>query len=371
MRFGLSFLPDCSPKTRAPADYYEDVLALSRLADQAGLDYVKMTEHYLHPYGGYCPSPLTFLAAVAAQTARIRLMTGCVLPVFHHPVQLASHISMVDAISNGRVEVGFARAYLPYEFSTFQVPMDGSRARFEATVNAVDRLLTEEHVDEATEFFAFQDATVLPRPVQQPRPPFWIAAVQTPASFVRIGEMGHGLLITPSGTSFNPALVELYRESFRRHHPHEQPRVAASLPVLVADTDQEARRIADPYLGRYLEVWSSALAKWESTVSTDYANYTGIGHSISAMTAKDMRIFGSAVVGSPAQVIDRIGRFQEQAHADVLLLQTDFGGLGGTDAQRSLDAFVSSVMPALNGQPDGPDPADGREPALAQGSPTP
>ena len=367
MRFGLSFLPDCSPDTMSPKDYYDDVLSLSRAADQAGLDYVKMTEHYLHPYGGYCPSPLTFLAAVAAQTSRVRLMTGCVLPVFHHPVQLASHISMVDGISGGRVEVGFARAYLPHEFSTFQVPMDGSRARFEATVHAVDRLLREEHVDQDTPFFSFRDATVLPRPVQRPRPPFWIAAVRTPESFVRIGELGHGLLITPSGTSFDGTLVDLYRESFLRHHPGRQPQIAASLPVLIADSEQEARRIADPYLANYIKVWSSALTSWDSTVSTDYKDYTGSGHIIGTMTAKDMRASGSAVVGSPEQAIDRLGRFQEQVHADVLLLQTDFGGLGGADARRSLDAFVTSVMPALAGTTAAAAAGAGPELAVAHG----
>ena len=369
MRFGLSFLPDCSPDSMSPVDYYRDVLELSRLADEAGLDYVKMTEHYLHPYGGYCPSPLTFLAAVAAQTERIRLMTGCVLPVFHHPVQLASHISMVDAISDGRVEVGFARAYLPYEFSTFQVPMDGSRERFEATLHAVDRLLSEEHVDQDTPFFSFKDATVLPRPVQRSRPPFWIAAVRTPASFVRIGELGHGLLITPSGTSFDGKLVDLYRESFLRHHPGGTPRIAASLPVLIGDTGQEARRIADPYLSNYIKVWSSALTSWDTTVSADYKDYTGSGHIIGTMTAKDMRASGSAVVGSPEQVIDGLGRFQEQVHADVLLLQTDFGGLGGTDARRSLDAFVTSVMPALGGTAAGTVADAGPELSLAHGRP--
>lgn len=363
MRFGLSFLPDSSPDTKSPSDYYDDVLDLSSLADEAGLDYVKMTEHYLHPYGGYCPSPLTFLAAVAARTSRIRLITGCVLPVFHHPIQLASLISMVDAVSRGRVEVGFARAYLPYEFEAFQVPMDGSRARFEATIAAVGRLLTEEHVDEDTPFFSFRDATVLPRPVQRPRPPFWIAAVQTPKSFVRIGELGHGLLITPSGTSFDTTLVDLYRESFLEHHPGRQPQVAVSVPVLVAETDQQARRIADPYLSRYIEVWSSALTSWDSAVSTDYANYTGSGHAVSAMTAKDMRASGTAVVGSPAQVADRLGRFAEQVHADVLLLQADYGGLGGDDARRSLELFASSVLPAFDGGPTGDDaePATARE----------
>lgn len=347
MRFGLSFLPDLSPQTRSATEYYDDIIELSAMADESGFDYVKMTEHYLHPYGGYCPSPLTFLAAVAARTRQIRLMTGCVLPVFHHPIQLASHIAMVDALSAGRLEIGFARAYLPYEFEAFEVPMDGSRARFEATINAVDRLLTSENVDEVTPFFQFRNATVLPRSTQRPRVPFWIAAVQTPASFVRIGEMGHGLLITPSGTSFDHSLVDVYRESFRKNHPDREPQVAASVPILVAGTDQEARRIADPYLATYLEVWSSALTSWESKVSTDYANYTGAGHAIGAMTAKDMRVSGSAVVGSPEHVIDRLGRFQEQVGADVLLLQCDFGGLGGSESRQSIEYFTTQVRPKL------------------------
>ncbi len=101
MFHGLSLLPDCVPETKAPHDYFRDVLLLSRLADQGGMSHVKMTEHYLGGYGGYCPSPLAFLSAVAAATSRIRLMTGCVLPVFHHPIRLASEAAMVDAISGG------------------------------------------------------------------------------------------------------------------------------------------------------------------------------------------------------------------------------------------------------------------------------
>ncbi|WP_162824114.1 LLM class flavin-dependent oxidoreductase [Peterkaempfera bronchialis] len=345
MRFGLSFLPDSTPATKAPTAYYDEVLELARYGDQAGFDYVKMTEHYLHPYGGYCPSPLTFLTAVAAQTRNIRLITGCVLPVFHHPVQLASLIAMVDAISNGRLEIGFARAYLPHEFVSFDVPMDGSRARFEATVAAVHRLLTEEKVSEETPFFTLRDATVLPRPTQQPRPPFWIAAVQTPASFRRIGELGYGLLITPTGRDFDTSMVELYRESFAAHHPGERARVMASMPLVVADTDQEARAIADPHLNRYLQVWGSALESWDETVSSDYAQYTGLAASIRTLTAKDLRANGSAIVGSPEHVVEQIGRFQERTHADGLLWQADFGDFGGAAAMRSTELFADKVRP--------------------------
>lgn len=345
MRFGLSFLPDSEPGTKAPTDYYREVLDLCRLGDEAGLDYVKMTEHYLHPYGGYCPSPLTFLAAVAAQTRDIRLITGCTLPVFHHPVKLASYIAMVDAISHGRLEIGFARAYLPHEFETFGVPMDGSRARFEATIAAVDRLLTEVDVTEDTPYFAYRNATVLPRPTQSPRPPFWVAAVQTRASFQRIGELGHGLLITPTGREFDTSLLDLYRDTFRTHHPGSRPRVMASMPLLVAETDQAAREIADPYLNRYLDVWASALESWDNTVSTDYAQYTGLGSVVRTMTAKDVRATGTAVVGSPAHVVDTIGRFVERTGADGLLWQVDFGGMGGEPATRSVRLFLDEVRP--------------------------
>lgn len=345
MLFGLSFLPDAEPATKSPTAYYEEVLELSRFGDELGLDYIKMTEHYLHPYGGYCPSPLTFLAAVAAQTRDIRLITGCVLPVFHHPVQLASLISMVDAVSGGRLEIGFARAYLPHEFVSFDVPMDGSRARFDATVAAVHRLLTEEKVSEQTPFFTLRDATVLPRPTQSPRPPFWIAAVQTPTSFRRIGELGYGLLITPTGRDSDAEMVDIYRASIAEHHPELEPRIMASMPLVVAESDQQARAIADPHLNRYLEVWVSALETWNETVSSDYAQYTGLAASIRTLTAKDLRADGSAIVGSPDHVAEQIGRFQERIGADGLLWQADFGGFGGAAALRSTELFAEKVRP--------------------------
>ena len=107
-----------------------------------------MTEHYLKPYGGYSPSPLMFLAAAAAQTKSIRLMTGGIQASFHHPIQLAAEAAQLDAISNGRLELGFARAFLPYEFEAFGIDLDSSKARFQQTIDATVRLLAEESVSE-------------------------------------------------------------------------------------------------------------------------------------------------------------------------------------------------------------------------------
>ena len=80
------------------------------------------------------------------RTRRARLVTGAVLPVFNHPLKLAGEIGMLDAISGGRLEVGFARAFLPHEFARFGRSVDESRARFDEGIEQVRRLLEEENV---------------------------------------------------------------------------------------------------------------------------------------------------------------------------------------------------------------------------------
>lgn len=351
MEHGISLLPDCRPDKRSAADYFRDVLTLARMADTAGMSHVKMTEHYLMAYGGYCPSPLGFLAAVAAQTSRIRLMTGCVLPAFHHPVQIAAEAAMVDAISAGRLDVGFARAYLPYEFETFGVPMDESRARYEATIRAVIRLWSEESVDEDTPFFSFRGATSLPRPVQTPHPPVWGAAVRSRQSFAWLGEQGFNLLVTPALTALDEIRdhIDVYRESFLDRHgaSGHRPVVAASLPLYVADTDEEATRIGDPLLREYLDVWAESADAWTKTRSSDYQGYTGMAHAIRGMDVPTFRDTGGAVVGSPERVADRIAEINSVLDVDCLLWQVDFGGVTGPVAERSLGLFIDKVLPTV------------------------
>ena len=103
---------------------------LCSLTDELGYTHIRQVEHYFHPYGGYSPNPLIFLTAAAMRTKNTRLITGAVLPAFNKPLKMAGEIGMLDGISNGRLEVGFARAFLPHEFAAFGVSLDESRRRF-------------------------------------------------------------------------------------------------------------------------------------------------------------------------------------------------------------------------------------------------
>ncbi|MGH7006062.1 MAG: LLM class flavin-dependent oxidoreductase [Alphaproteobacteria bacterium] len=109
MQFGLNFYPCLGPEQRSAAQHFREILHLAQLCDTLGFTHVREVEHYFEPYGGYSPNPIVVLAAAAAVTRKMRLVTGAVLPAFNNPLKLAGEIGMLDAISGGRLDVGFAR----------------------------------------------------------------------------------------------------------------------------------------------------------------------------------------------------------------------------------------------------------------------
>ena len=129
VEFGLDFFPDMRPNEKSGQQYFAETLEIARACEDLGSTRIKIVEHYFHPYGGYSPNPVVYLSAAAANTKKQRLMTGAVLPVFNHPLKLAGELAMLDCISNGRVDAGIARAFLPHEFAAFNVAMDDSRGR--------------------------------------------------------------------------------------------------------------------------------------------------------------------------------------------------------------------------------------------------
>src|SRR5260221_8993785 len=130
---------------------------------------------------------MLFLSAASQPTKGMRLVTGGVLPVFNNPLKLAGEIAMLDAISNGRLDVGFARAFLPHEFRRFGISPNESVARFREGIEQVELLLTQENLTHRGQFHTIEDTTSFPRPTQTPRPPFYVAASGNAESFAFAG----------------------------------------------------------------------------------------------------------------------------------------------------------------------------------------
>ena len=156
MQVGIQFFPDIGPDVRSARDYWQQALSLVALCDRYGYSHVRTVEHYFHPYGGYSPNPVVFLAAAAQVTKRARLVTGAVLPAFNNPLKLAGELAMLDALCDGRLDIGFARAFLPHEFARFGVKLDESRARFDEGMEQVRLLLEQEDVTCEGRFHSFR-----------------------------------------------------------------------------------------------------------------------------------------------------------------------------------------------------------------------
>jgi len=347
LEFGIQFFPSVGPAHKPADRYWGEALYLTRLAEELGFTSVRTVEHYFHPYGGYSPNPLVFLSAAAAVTRSIRLITGAVLPVFNHPLKLAGEIGMVDAISGGRLEVGFARAFLPHEFGRFAISMDESRARFEEGLEQVRRLLEEEHVSTEGQFHSFKDVTSLPRPTQKPRPPFWVAALSTIESFESCGRRGHYMMAIPLAGSAMAKLLTLYREAWTAAGHPGRGKTMLAFNMYCAATTEAAVKVAKPHHTHYLTELTTSAAEWRSGISSkDYPNYQKMFDALAAETFESSVEKRSAWVGTPAEIRAAIAEYNEAVGGfDVASLQVNFGAMKLEDAEASIRLFAREVIP--------------------------
>jgi len=351
MKCGLNFFPSCRPERKSGDIYFREVLELSELADNLGFATIKIVEHYFRPYGGYSPSPLIFLAAAAQRTRHIRLVTGAVLPAFNHPLKLAAELAMVDCLSGGRLDAGFARAFLPHEFEAFEVSMEESRARFEEGLAAVKRLWTEERVTFAGRFHRFKDVTLLPRPVQKPHPPILVAAISTPESFLWAGQQGYGLMCVPYLSDFQDLAqkLALYRQAYRdSSNGANPPPVSMAMHLYLAESGAVARGEAQPYIEQYVEVFKDTALAWTGRQSTQYQGYEQLHMRLSELTYDRVVSEGRALIGDPDAILGQVRQLRELFGPVQLEMQVMFGDMEFAKAKRSVELFGRDIIPAVS-----------------------
>jgi alkanesulfonate monooxygenase SsuD/methylene tetrahydromethanopterin reductase-like flavin-dependent oxidoreductase (luciferase family) len=345
MQFGVQFFPAVAPSEKSASDYFAESLAVAEEAEQLGFTQARTVEHYFERYGGYSPNPIVFLAAVSQRTRTMRLATGAVLPVFNHPLKLAGEIAMLDAISGGRLDVGFARAFLPHEFRRFGISPDQSQARFREGLEQIELLLTRENATHRGQFHSFENVTSLPRPTQRPRPKFYIAATQTPESFEFAGSRGYALMAIPIGP-LGP-MLKAYRDAWHKAgHPGDGEAMIA-FHMFCHEDGRLARELARGPFEEYFRALNEGVRDWISgTTSKDYRGYEQSMRKLAAFTLRGQIESGGAWVGTPAEIRAIIARviasFGEFEHAS---LQINFGTLAIAEAQRSMRLFATQVMP--------------------------
>ncbi len=347
MQVGIQFFPDVGPSEKSARDYWQEALQLVSLCDAYGYSHVRTVEHYFRPYGGYCPNPVVFLAAAAQRTKRARLVTGAVLPAFNNPLKLAGELAMLDALCDGRLDIGFAQAFLPHEFSRFGVKLDESRARFDEGMEQVRLLLEHESASHKGVYHSFDSVTSLPRPTQRPRPPFYVAALATKESFERAGTAGHGIMAIPMAGGAMAELLGVYREAWARAGHPGSGTVMMAFHMFCHEDQVTAEATARGPLDRYLQSLVAAASEWISGESSaDYPGYDKVIASLSRETFDTQVAKCAAWVGTPGRILDTVATYQREVGGfEIASLQVNFNDMSLSDAEASMRLFGAKVLP--------------------------
>ena len=227
MRLGLYFdLRNPPPWARPWPDLYARSLDVIAEAERLGAGAIWVTEHHLFE-DGYLPQPLTFLAAVAARTNRVRIGTAVLIAALRPAMQIAEDAAVVDVLSGGRLELGLGAGYRVPEYEAYGADIVHRFSTTDARVREVRRLLDE--------------GGVTPPPVQRPVP-MW-AGYMGPQGARRAGRLGVGLM------SLDARLLDPYRDGLAEGgHDEASARMAGVVSILVADDPDAAWERVAPHL---------------------------------------------------------------------------------------------------------------------------
>src|SRR5438105_7094951 len=129
MHVGMASIFQNPGRQHTDHDVYRQELRLADLAEPLGLDSIWSVEHHFTDYT-MCPDVLQFLTYMAGRTRRVSLGSMVVVLPWHDPLRVAEEVSMLDAISDGRLILGLGRGAGKVEFDGFRLSMDESRALF-------------------------------------------------------------------------------------------------------------------------------------------------------------------------------------------------------------------------------------------------
>ena len=245
LRFGvLQFFSWPGRRIPLPAVYERALNRIDIMERSGGYDAVWLAEHHFTTQS-VSPSVSVMGAYVAARTERLRVGTAVSLASMYHPLRLAEEIAMLDVLSGGRVNWGAGRGNDPGEFRVFGLNLESSYAMFRENVEIVLRAWQDEKLSYQGRFHSFDGVEVLPKPVQRPHPPVWMAASSLEA-IDWAASSGYSILMDPHsshrdiGTKYSHYLDGLCGAD----HPVVGRTIPMARFIAVAPTDSQAREIA-------------------------------------------------------------------------------------------------------------------------------
>jgi alkanesulfonate monooxygenase SsuD/methylene tetrahydromethanopterin reductase-like flavin-dependent oxidoreductase (luciferase family) len=356
MKFGI-FYELQLPRPWAPdaeLRLYQDALAQVELADRCGYDYAWMVEHHFLEEYSHCPSPESFLAAASQRTRQIRLGHGIFQLTTNHPVRVAERVAVLDLLSNGRCEFGMGESASITELEPFGRSMEDKRAVFDEAVAAILPMFGPGGTAHRGRYFDIPLRHVLPKPLQKPHPPVWMACSQL-ETIERAGRCGMGAL----GFQFVSAdaahaWVHAYYNAITKRLAKLadytiNPNIALVSFFMCCKTDEEARRRADgatffQFALRFYGASADRKRPAPGAVNM-WDEYNAWKRANPDLQEAALR---GGLIGSPETIRRKLARF-ETSHIDQVILLNQAGKNTHEHICESLELFAREVMPEFQG----------------------
>lgn len=343
MKFGLFDHVDRSG--RPLADQLAQRIEFVKAADEAGFYCYHVAEHHATPLN-MVPVPGVFLGAVAHATKNIRLGPLTYLLPLYSPLRLIEEVGMLDHLCQGRLEIGVGRGVSPFELNYHNYDPDTARAVYGEALEVLVRGMTGDMLDYEGEHFSYKAVPMELRPLQDPHPPIWYPS-SNPGGSAYAGQHGFHFC-TLGGVEMGRKNIDAYREALakRGNGPAGPERpfpggtaVGVSRQVTVAETDEEARRLADPAY----RMWHNSLVKlWREN------NVQGPAFARDAVDSVDKAMAeGTHIYGSPETVREVLAEQIEALGVNYMVIAFNIGSIAHEDAVRSMQLFASEVKPKL------------------------
>jgi alkanesulfonate monooxygenase SsuD/methylene tetrahydromethanopterin reductase-like flavin-dependent oxidoreductase (luciferase family) len=331
MKFGVLQFFSWPERRVALPTVYERAMQRIEIMDKTGYDAVWLAEHHFSSFS-VCPSVHVMGTHVAARTRNLRIGTAVSLAAFYHPLRLAEEVALLDVLSGGRVNWGAGRGFDRVEFEAFGVPGEESAPRFREAVRIVLEAWRNERFTFEGDYFRFDDVEVLPKPLQQPHPPVWVAASSEPAIEWAAAE-GHTIMMDPHSAHVEIARKrELFRTRLEANgHSFEGREIPMARLLAVAPSAEKAKAVARQgagwIVGSYMGADGGKLfdPKGLATKKGD--------------DPVDRYLSGVVVYGTPESVVDELQRLGEEMYLDYLMC--------APLSHESFTLFTEKVLPKL------------------------
>ncbi len=316
---------------KSPAARLREVVDTAVLAEELGFDGFAVGERHEDPF--ISSSPPVVLSNIAARTSRIGLFTAVTTLSLLDPVRAFEDYSTLDNLSDGRLELIIGKGNGAAQAELFHVTAADQWDRNREGYELFRLLWGSEDVTWSGRFRPpLSHAKALPRPLQE-RIRIWHGSATSRDSVDLAARHGDPLFSANVTHPIEPyaELVRHYRQrwEFYGHRAEDALVGAGTAGFHVAPTTQQA-------IAEYRPIFETRLA---------FARRTGL--PVVFETIEDFVARSSALVGSPQQVVDKVGRYHEQLGHEVIHLSADADGVSAEQKRRSLELFQSDVAPTL------------------------